>query len=152
ISCVHLHMPMLGRSQRASLRRESLRPTRPRPNSASVAGSGTLLEITLVQCAASLHWLPCGHPRLTPGPIGWSFTHMLGGPATKKTSANRLDDPVKMRQLPFAGALQSTFFTPKLRPVTDSMFKSSARAKAASKDALTVLKVESNDDLLKVTS
>ena len=52
--------------QCTSLRRESPRPTRPRPNSASVVGSGALV-VTLVQCAASMHLGPpksvfCGHP------------------------------------------------------------------------------------------
>jgi hypothetical protein len=42
----------------ASLRRESPTPTKPRPNSASVGGSGTLEVVaTRAQCAASKHAL-----------------------------------------------------------------------------------------------
>jgi hypothetical protein len=62
----------LDRVSALSLRRESATPTRPRPNSASVAGSG--VDTTLVQRAASRHTLVgelmaiCGHPGDSPIP------------------------------------------------------------------------------------
>jgi hypothetical protein len=45
-----------------------------------------------------------------------------------------------------------TACSPKLKPVTDRAVKSAARATEAAELPLNVLKVESNDDVLNVTS
>jgi hypothetical protein len=127
------------------------------PSNESVAGSGTLLEASLVQCAASKHVSDLlKHPgddgalsgKPPPQVKGWA------GEAKLATASNWLDDPAQMAHKPTASmaAQLKPLAPPKLRPVTDSVFKSSARALEAVVAELAVLKVESNDDVLKVTS
>ena len=75
-----------------------------------------------------------------------------GTPGGNIVADNSLDDPGQIVHFAVGDAQSKPLAPMRLKPVTDSAFKSAARAKEASKAPLKVPKVESNDEVLNVTS